>query len=283
MNHFAAFWQSDGTPPDPETLRICGGELARPAGARLDAGSCHNLAYVVASWSFPPIDGRGTEAMASDDETVLLADARLDDRSSLAANLSRSLHCDVPLETSDAQMLLHAWRAWGEGLSDGLSATTHLSWPTPARDVFLLPGRIPAGARSSMRRVALGCSLRAAWTLSRDILRWRAARATRRYPPFWRSEIRAAEIPDARRCTPCEKVSSGGAVVLDRGEPEPGAASHLALGALPSSPDPSPDSREVPGQFFDLVKEATRDRLWARDASILLSGGMDSSMDCVLC
>ena len=37
MNHFAAFWQSDGTPPDPETLRICGGELARPAGARLDA------------------------------------------------------------------------------------------------------------------------------------------------------------------------------------------------------------------------------------------------------
>ena len=70
MNHFAAFWQSDGTPPDPETLRICGGELARQAGARLDLGSCHDLAYVVASWSFPPIDGRGTQAMASDDETV---------------------------------------------------------------------------------------------------------------------------------------------------------------------------------------------------------------------
>ena len=34
----------------------------------------------------------------------------------------------------------------------------------------------------------------------------------------------------------------------------------------------------MPGQFFDLVKEATCDRLWARQASILLSGGIDSSM-----
>src|SRR4029077_12822982 len=73
------------------------------------------------------------------------------------------------------------------------------------------------------------------------------------------------------------KVSSGGAVVFD-------AVGHerelppIWLWEQYSSPDPSPDPREVPKQFFDLVKEATRDRLWARDASILLSGGMDSSM-----
>ena len=116
MNRFAAFWQSAGIPPDPETVRVCGGELARPAGACLQAGVRHNLAYVVASWSLPSIDNRITEALAFDDEAVLLADARLDDRRSLAANLSRSLRCEIPAGISDAQMLLYAWRAWGESL-----------------------------------------------------------------------------------------------------------------------------------------------------------------------
>ena len=116
MNRFAAFWQLDGAPPDIETIRMCGDELTRPAGAHLQAGVCHNLGYVVASWSFPSIDSQGMEAVAFDDEMVLVADARLDDRRSLAANLSRSLRGEIPLEISDAQMLLHAWRAWGETL-----------------------------------------------------------------------------------------------------------------------------------------------------------------------
>ena len=116
MNRFAAFWQSDGAPPDIEPILACGDELAKPAGARLRTGVRHNLAYVVASWSFPSTDSRQTEAIAFDNETVLLADARLDDRRSLAARLSRFLRCDIRLETSDARMLLHAWRAVGREL-----------------------------------------------------------------------------------------------------------------------------------------------------------------------
>ena len=33
MNRFAVFWQSDGAPPEIETLPACGDELARSAGA----------------------------------------------------------------------------------------------------------------------------------------------------------------------------------------------------------------------------------------------------------
>ena len=74
-----------------------------------------------------------------------------------------------------------------------------------------------------------------------------------------------------------QRVSSGGAVAFDteRRELE---LPPVWLWEHCASPELSRDPREVPGQFFDLVKEATRDRLWSAEASILLSGGIDSSM-----
>ena len=219
----------------------------------------------------------GHRLLASDDETVLLADARLDDRSSLAANLSRSLHCDVPLETSDAQMLLHAWRAWGEGLRQRVigdyafvvadtrtrrlfAARSHPGW----RPLFYAKSRAGVLVASSMDALARHPEV-ASRPCDAAVSAFLAFRDPGRGDPG-RTALHAVR-----------KVSSGGAVVFDAGGQER-ELPPIWLWEHYSSPDPSPDSREVPRQFFELVKEATRDRLWARDASILLSGGMDSSM-----
>ena len=110
--------------------------------------------------------------------------------------------------------------------------------------------------------LAQACSLQAASTLLRAILRCQRARATRRYPLSWHSESRRAEIRGRTALQAVRRVSSGGAVVFDT-ERQERELPPIWLWEHCSSPDVSPDSREVPEQFFNLVKEATRDRLWA--------------------
>lgn len=277
MNRFVVFWQSDGTPLDVETVARCGDELAKPAGTRLQVGVRHNLAYVVASWSFPSIDNRKREGVAFDSETVVVADARLDDRRLLATRLSQSLHCEISPETGDAQMLLHAWRAWGEGLRQRVlgdyalvvadvrtrslfAARSHPGW----RSLFYAKTRAGLLVASSID--ALACHPEVSKSpCDAAISAFLAFRDHSRGNPG-RTAFRAIR-----------RVSSGGAVAFDsdgreREHPPVWLWEHCA------SPDPSPEAREVPGQFFDLVKEATRDRLWSPSASILLSGGIDSSM-----
>ena len=277
MNRFAAFWQSDGAPPDIEPILACGDELAKPAGARLRTGVRHNLAYVAASWSFPSTDSRQTEAIAFDNETVLLADARLDDRRSLAARLSRFLRCDIRLETSDAQMLLHAWRLWGESMRQRVlgdyafvvadvrtrslfAARSHPGW----RPLFYAKSR--AGVLVASGIDALACHPK----VSRSPCD-AAVSAFLAFRDQGRGDPGRTALQDVRR------VSSGGAVVFDA-ERRERELPPIWLWEHCASPDLSSNPREVPGQFFDLVKEATRDRLWSPEASILLSGGIDSSM-----
>ena len=117
MNRFVVFWQSDGAPPDIETIRACGDELARPAGARLQAGVRHNLAYVVASWSFPSIDSREKRGLLHSTTRRSCWPMR---GSMTGVRWLRTFRgpftATSRLETSDVRMLLHAWRAWGEKL-----------------------------------------------------------------------------------------------------------------------------------------------------------------------
>ena len=219
---------------------------------------CHNLAYVVASWSFPPIDRSRDRGVALDSETVVVADARLDDRSSLATSLSRSLHCEVPLRPATHRCFFTPGGRGAKACGDAFSATTHSSWLTSERDGFLPPGRIPAGAHSSTRSVALGCSLPAIWMPLRAIPRCRNAHAMQRYPPFWHSEIPAVETPAAQHSHDKKSVIRGRSGLRSGGRER--ELPPIWLWEHYSSPDPSPESREVPKQFFDLVKEATRDR-----------------------
>ena len=192
----------------------------------------HNLAYVVASWSFPSIDNRRTEAVAFDDETVLLADARLDDRRSLAASLSRSLRCEIPLETSDAQMLLHAWRAWGESLRQRVigdyafvvadvrtrslfAARSHPGW----RPLFYAKSRAGVLVASSID--ALACHP--------EVSKRPCDAAVSAFLAF-RDQGRGD--PGRTALQAVRRVSSGGAVAFDTERARAGVASHLALGAL---------------------------------------------------
>ena len=217
----------------------------------------------MASWSFPSVDGRGTQALASDDETVLLADARLDDRRSLAANLSRFLHCDVALETSDAQMLF-AWRAWGDGLRERVigdyafvvadtrtrrlfAARSHPGW----RPLFHAKSRAGVLVASSMDALARHPEV-ASGPCDAAVSAFLAFRDPARGDPG-RTALRGVR-----------QVSAGGAVVFDPGSQER-ELPPIWLWEHYSSPDPSPDSREVPKQFFELVKGSdTRPLVGAR-------------------
>ena len=174
-------------------------------------------------------------------------------------------------------MLLHAWRAWGERLRQHVigdyafvvadvrtrplfAARSHPGW----RPLFF--AKIHAGVLVASSIDALAYHPEVPKTpCDAAVSAFLAFRDQGRGDPGTHSVARV------------RRVSSGGAVVFDTCSNQSGVASIWLWGHC-VSPDLSLDSREVPGQFFDLVKEATRDRLWPREASILLSGGIDSSM-----
>ncbi len=248
MNRFAAFWQSDGRLP-----------ISKPFGFAVERllsrrerveGRC---ALATGHMSWPPgrslVDIRGTEAVALDDDAVLLADARLDDRQSLAANLSRSLNCDVPLEISDAQMLLHAWRAWGEGLRQRVIGDyAFVVADVRARRLFAArshPGWRPLFYAKSRAGVLVASSIDAL-ACHPEVPKSPCDAAISAFLAF-RDQGRGD--PGRTAMQAVRRVSSGGAVVFDT-ERQERELPPIWLWEHCPSPDVSPDSREVPGQFL---------------------------------
>lgn len=120
MSGIAAIVHLDGAPPDPAILElmVAAGAHRGPHGVgRLHLGQAA-FAHLALHSTLESLDER--QPLQSDDGTlVLVADARIDNRDDLAADL-RS-HCAFPIpDPSDAHLILAAYRRWD------LDAPAHL-------------------------------------------------------------------------------------------------------------------------------------------------------------
>jgi asparagine synthase (glutamine-hydrolysing) len=139
VSGFAGFVHPGGGEVDPEALRRMADALAYrgPDGvaARVvgSAGLAHALLRTGPASSPQPA--------TLDGETWVVADARLDARGELVREL-RAAGRDVAGALPDAELLLHAWAAWGEALPERVLGDFSLAlWDAPRRRLLLARDR----------------------------------------------------------------------------------------------------------------------------------------------
>ena len=143
MSAFTGFWNLDDRPADPEIAAAMAGSLAHPgedapqiwrSGARGMAGRVLRVAPESLHEQQPLVDARGH---------VLVFDGRLDNRD----DILRALTSERPaLDAPDPELILAAWREWGEGCLSRLNGEFALALIDP-HDGSLTLARDPVGCR----------------------------------------------------------------------------------------------------------------------------------------
>ena len=99
----------------------------------------HGAAFGAHSWL-----GNDEGLLTSDDELTLVADVRLDDRRALCDELG--IRSEAARTIGDADLLLHAYKRWGEQCADRLTGDYVFAvWDAPGRTLTCF--RDPVGAR----------------------------------------------------------------------------------------------------------------------------------------
>ncbi len=138
----------DGAPVDAAALRAMTGAAPHrgPDGVRYWMGDAAGLAHL--AFHVTPESVRETQPLISTDgRYVLVADARIDNRDELLAALRGEP--DLPPAPTDADLILAAFRRWGEACPERLLGDFVFAvWDTANRRLFL--ARDALGGRGAL-------------------------------------------------------------------------------------------------------------------------------------
>lgn len=200
----------------------------------------------------------------------IVADARIDARQELIAALAADGH-RVSTDSPDAELILHAYRAWGEACVDHLLGDFCFAiWDAPARRLFCARdhfGVKPFYYADLGGRLVFG-NTPGCFFCDPDISPELDDRALADFLLFGSNrDVSTTAFAQMRRLSPAHSLSfSPAGLAVQRYWTLPAEEPHLIR-----------DARELTGQFRELLGRAVNDRLRTPSAAVLLSGGLDSS------
>ncbi|MBL8134723.1 MAG: asparagine synthetase B, partial [Anaerolineae bacterium] len=272
MSGYAGVIHLDGAPPDPALIELLSEKLAHRGrdGQGIQIGE---------TWAMAHCLNRLTKTLQSDAQPLtwgdltLVSDARIDGRHALIDQL-RSMREDAADDASDAALILHAFRAFGERCVEYLIGDyTFALWNSAERTLFA--ARDPLGKRSLY------------YALTRDAFIFSNELRPIRHFPRLSQDLDPLYIADFlalgdgfwldRTITPfaaIRRLDRGHALIL-----RDGTMSIRQFWSIPEGLPPlrAQSDAEVIEQFNAVFREAVRDRLTADRVVLTLSGGMDSS------
>jgi asparagine synthase (glutamine-hydrolysing) len=270
MSGFAGMVSTGGATPDPYLLESMAAGLgfrgpdATQICSQAGAGFCFTL---LRSGPAP----QSSEQPCSLDGRVWLAgDARLDGREDLRRELEQNAE-PFALNATDEELILRAWRQWGEaGLARLLGDLSFALWDCASRQLLCvrdLMGLRPFFFVSSVDWFFFSNTL--------DVLRLAPGVASTLDPQFigdfllqeWSSEASRTVYKDIHRLPPghCLKYSKDG----------------LCIRRYTEFPIEQPLLLKRPEEYIErfqsLLERAVRDRLPDGPSAVFLSGGLDST------
>ena len=268
MSGFCGLFERDGAPVDRERLRAMTAAMAyrgpdhQATWASGSAGLGHALLRTTAE------SAHERQPLSLDGATWIAADARIDARPALRAELEgrgRRVRAGCP----DAELVLHAWHAWGEDcVAHLLGDFAFAIWDAPRRRLF--GARDPLGVRPFLHttgpRFAFGNAI--------DALRLAAdddAPDEEAIADFLLFE--ANRDPTRTGFAAIRRLAPGHVLVASRD----GIATR-AYWSLDRLPEIAyRDRRDYAAHLRELLSEAVEDRLRASRVAVSMSGGLDST------
>ena len=274
MSGIVALVRTDGAPVERPLLDRLTASLAfrGPDGLGTQAVGSVGLGHTQLATT--PEAAREQQPATLDGRAWITADARIDGRRELVEELGR-LQADELDDATDVELVLHAYRAWGEACTDHLLGDfAFVIWDAQRRRLFA--ARDPFGVKLLYYAVG-GGSLVISNTLAcvrahprvSDRLDASAVGSFLLWGENWdRSTTTFADV----RCVPP-------AHTLSWQEGRDGVETRRYWDV----PEEGPrlrysDRRDCVDQFRGLLAAAVEDRLRTRSAAVFMSGGLDSTM-----
>ena len=260
----------DGTPVEPKALQKMAQAAAHrgPDGVHYWTGGNVGLAHL--ALNITPESVRERQPLVSEQgELVLTADARIDNREELIRTLNAKGHLTDPAPT-DADLILAAYRCWGEGCAAHLIGDFAFAiWDARRKRLFAARDAMAMRAfyyRVERRRVLFGTEVKqilAAPGVPERIFEPAVGAYLSGYygPLEWSFYEGIIQLPPAHALV----ADEGGHRVWRYWDVDPEHRIEYA------------DEEEYVEHFLEIFLEAVRCRLRsAKPVGILLSGGMDS-------
>ncbi len=270
MSGFAGFVSAGEDAPDPRLLECMAARLAfrgpdaTQIWSRAGAGFCFTLLRT------GPAPQASEQPCTLDGRVWLLGDVRLDGREELRRELEQRDE-SIPASATDEELVLRAWRQWGEaGLPKLLGDLSFAIWDAAARQLRCVRDLI--GARPFFYARS-GDGFYFSNTL--EVLRLAPGVSSELDPQFigdfllrdWCQDGERSVYQDIRR------LPAGHALIYSDEELCVRSYTHFSV----EEPLLLDRPEEYVEQFQELLEMAVRDRLPHRPCGIFLSGGLDST------
>jgi asparagine synthase (glutamine-hydrolysing) len=270
MSGIVGILNTDGAPVDPELLRRMTASMAYRGPDAQEVWASGHVGFGHAMLRTTREQERERQPYSADGAVWVVADARVDGR----GDLSRKLEAcgrDVAADSTDAELILHAYMAWGRGCVDHLLGDFAFAvWD--GRDRSLFCARDHFGVKPFYLARARNCLV---FGNTLDCLRLHPG-VSGEFDELavgdflvhgYKRDTSATIYADVKRLPPAHRLTwSGGAHRQDR------------FWSLPV------DGRiryrravEYVEHFGALFREAVGDRLRADRIGVLMSGGLDST------
>ena len=274
MSGIVALAQTGGGPVDGPLLDRVTASLAFRGPDGLGTQELGPIGLGHAQFATTPEAARERQPATIDGHVWITADARIDGRRDLAAELSGLGAADLDRAT-DVELVLHAYRVWGQACAEHLLGDfAFVIWDAPRRRLFA--ARDPFGVKLLYYAIGRG-SLVLSNTLScvrahpsvSDRLDASAVGNFLLWGENW--DRSATTYADVRCLPPAHTLSweeGRDGVVPKRywDVPEEGPRLHYS------------DRHDYVDQFRGLLAATVEDRLRTRSAAVFMSGGLDSPM-----
>ena len=259
----------DSVPPQGDRVERMTSSLEHrgPDGCATWHGPLASLGYALLDTTDGTVND--VQPCTLDGRSWIVADARVDARDDLIASLAGAGEA-AARHATDAQLVLHAWRAWGEHCVDRLIGDFAFAiWDAPRRQLFCARDHLgvkPFFYSHSSGRLVFASAL--------DVLRREGGvdnaldeLAIADFLLFESSRERGSTVyREIRRLPPahCLALSPRGVRLRCYWQ-------FASAGLVPARRD-----AECLEQFDSLVATAVADRVRSRRVSVLMSGGLDS-------
>ena len=272
MSGIVALLRTDGAGVDPIQLsRLAGALAARgPDGCGTRVLASAGLGHTLLATT----PGAVVQPVTLDGEVWVTADARIDARADLVEELEGMGHGGAA-RASDAELLLHAYRAWGEACPEHLLGDfSFVLWDGPRRRLFA--ARDPFGVKLLFYAQGPG------WLVLSNTLgcvRLHPGVSDRLDDAAVGSFLLFGYNADAATTTFADVASVPPAHTLSwtEGGGEPRLKRYWSLPEdVPEVGTTDPD--EILARFRSVLTAAVRDRMRGDSASVFMSGGLDSPM-----
>ena len=270
MSGFAGMVNGDGSAPDSRVLEKMAAGLAfrgpdaKQVSVRSGAGFCFTLLRT------GPAPQAEVQPCSLDGRTWLIGDVRLDGREELRRELGQRGE-SISAEATDEELILHAWRQWGEASFEKLLGDLAVAvWDEVAKTLWCardLLGIRPFLYAQAGQRIYFSNTL--------DVLRL-APEVTAALDPRFIGDFLLQGF-----CQEAERTVFRGIRRLPQGHFLKFSAGDARVRQYATLPIEEPlrlkRDAEYVEQFRGLLEQAVRDRLPRGPVAIFMSGGLDST------